>query len=65
MTELDKLDELLEKEQKTNKDLSLKLIQQNDELIQAKSDNESINNELNYTYDELDKCKEQYEGMIE
>lgn len=65
MAELDKLDELLENEQKTNKDLSSKLIQQNEELLQAKSDNESINNELNYTYDELDKYKEQYEAMIE
>lgn len=65
MTELDRLDDLLEKEKNTIKELSLKLIQQNDELIQVKSDNESINNELNYTYDELDKCKEQYEEMIE
>jgi len=65
MAELDKLDDLLENEKNTIKELSLKLSQQKDELIQVKSDNESINNELNFTYDELDKCKEQYEEMIE
>jgi hypothetical protein len=65
MLELDKLDELLEKEKSVNEELSLKIIQQTNELISLKSDNESINNELNYTYDELDKCKEQYEQMIQ